>query len=126
VPTLIYLHKKQMYVVPPTYMEPPPPQQQEEGQESSTPSNPIPASLKSFLLEEYSALAEGQSIPDPPSPLDALKESLLNLYDTGKQSPLLGIAILFLASMLFLTILALVYALVTGSATSDAPKPKKN
>jgi hypothetical protein len=105
-PTMLYLHKKQLYTVPSLDVLTGS-NDKEEGEE-------VPSTvdrLKGFVLKDF-ATTEALPIPDAPSFMDAIMEPFTKLYEAGSKSPLLGIAILSMSSMLFLTILALVYAVV--------------
>lgn len=112
-PAMIYLHKKQLYQVPKSALI----KNSNEGEEFP---KSIHEQLKGFVLGDFVHLATPQPIPDPPSVLDSLWEPFHVVYQKGQESPLLGVAILTLASMLFLTVLILVYFLVRGSTTSSS------
>jgi hypothetical protein len=117
-PSMMYLHKKQLYNVPPAATTKP---REEETTEEVPSTFEI---LKSFVLEP--PIDDARTIPEPPSLMDTLiKEPLGRLYEEGRKSPLLGVAILTMSSMLFLTVLVLVYALVSGKVSSTTPKPVK-
>lgn len=107
-PTFVYLHKKQLYAFDATKKD-------DSNEEFPT---PMLDQLKSFVLRDYASI-EAMPIPNPPSIADELMEALNKLYEVGTDSPLLGMAIVTLASMLLLTVLVLVYALVRGSTSSN-------
>jgi len=110
-PVLLYLHKKQMY----TY-----PRDEEFG------SLPSLEDLKSFVLTPGD-IVKGESIPDPPSALEAILNPILAIHE---KNPMAGYAILGMAVMMGLTILVLLVTLVKGSGNTDkkakTKKSKKN
>ncbi|KAG7353477.1 thioredoxin [Nitzschia inconspicua] len=110
-PTVVYLHKKQLYTFETTPKEEFP--------------TPLVDRLKNFVLQDFSS-TEASSIPDPPSFMDAMMEPLNKLYEAGMASPLLGIAIAMMAAMLFMTVLVLVYVLVRGVTNGDATTETKS
>lgn len=124
-PTVVYLHKKRLYTFGIAGGD-------DDDESEEFPSAAVTEQLKNFLLQDFETV-EALPIPDPPSLLDSLVwEPVSRLYDAGTQSPLLGMAIITLASMLFLTVLLLVYVLVRGSSattttkTASVNKTKKN
>ncbi|KAL3924192.1 MAG: hypothetical protein SGILL_001198 [Bacillariaceae sp.] len=123
-PTLVFMHRKKLYVLP-TLLE---------NSEGETESLSMVDQLKAFVLKDFS-VTEALPIPDPPSIMDAVEEAFTRLYEAGMETPLLGMAILLMGSMLFLTILALVYVVVIRSnaaaptsndAIDESKKKKKN
>ncbi|KAL3930337.1 MAG: hypothetical protein SGARI_004509 [Bacillariaceae sp.] len=116
-PTIMFLHKKQLFPFPAI--------DRLTSKENKEGAPSLADELKSFVLQDFARM-EAKSIPDPPSVMDAIKEPFNKLYEAGMESPLLGMAILTMASMLFLTILALVYVVVIKSnAPSETDDKKK-
>jgi Thioredoxin len=118
-PTIAYLHKKQLYMFDTTT----------NGETEEEFPGKMSDQLKHFVLQGFQA-TEALPIPAPPSVMDAFMEPLTKLYEVGTDKPILGVAMVTLASMLFLTVLLLVYVLVRGnktttSATKSADKKKK-
>jgi len=106
-PVLLYLHKKQMYRYP---------RDEEFG------SLPSQDDLKSFVLGGYSSKSLAETIPDPPSALDAFLKPILQIYDNN---PLAGYAIFGMAAMMVSTILVLLVTLVMGGGSSSSGAAKK-
>jgi hypothetical protein len=121
-PTIVYLHQKKLYAFDTTTTTTTTTTTQQDDNQEEV----MIRLLKQFVLSDYTTTAVALPIPDPPSIMDTLMmmESLSTLYDAGTKSPLLGIAIVSLASMLFLTVLVLVFVLVRGSTPKKDPPPK--
>jgi hypothetical protein len=117
-PTIVFLHKKKLYTFATTIAT---------TTTDTTYEEQMASQLKQFVLSDFATVSVAMPIPDPPSIMDTLMmmEPLARLYDAGATSPLLGMAIVTLASMLFFTVLVLVYVLVRGRTTKTVPPKSK-
>jgi hypothetical protein len=119
-PTVVYLHQKKLYTFDISDDATTTDMTQDDKEE-------IARQIKQFVLNDFNTMAAAIPVPDPPSVMDAILmiEPLSKLYDACTKSPLLGIAIVTMASMLFLTLMVLVYVLVRGTTTDTNTSKNK-
>jgi hypothetical protein len=132
VPALLYLHRGLLYHVPQQLYHQEPstahpaeggekedeaPVQEQQQQQQAV----ILDTLRSFVLKDFSAVADAQVIPRPPSWFDAnIAEPFAGVYASAQENTLLGIAILLMSTMLILTLIVLIVMLISTSGSSSS------